>query len=141
MAKTQTVIIAEYSSKHIPVNLANVLSLRSVSFLSFIYVSILNLSKAAIAFYFSPIRGIASEVFVMTCPTNREKTVCDRRIVTPAKINHISIKTNRTIYKGYSSLRKSTHPSSARLNRVLFCVSVSGAQVKTNQTKRVVMHI
>lgn len=36
---------------------------------------------------FSPIRGIASEVFVMTCPTNREKTVCDRRIVTPAKIN------------------------------------------------------
>lgn len=36
---------------------------------------------------FSPIRGIASEVLVMTCPTNREKTVCDRRIVTPAKIN------------------------------------------------------
>lgn len=99
------------------------------------------LSKAAIAFYFSPIRGIASEVFVMTCPTNREKTVCDRRIVTPAKINHMSMKIKRTIYKVYSSLRKSTHPSCIRLNRVLFCVSVSGAQVKTNQTKRVVMHM
>lgn len=105
-----------------------------VLFLSFIYFSVLDLSKAAIAFYFSPIRGTASEVFVMTCPTNREKTVCDRRIVTPAKINHISMKTKRTIYKVYSSLRKSTHPSCIWLNRVLFCVSVSGAQVKTNQT-------
>lgn len=141
IVETQTVIGAEYSSKHIPVNLANDLSLGSVSFLLFIYISILILSEAAIAFYFSPIRGTASEVFVMTCPTIREKTVCDRRIVTPAKINHISMKTKRTIYKNYSGLWKSIHPSRMRLNRVLLCVSVSGSQVKTNQTKIVFMHM
>lgn len=37
---------------------------------------------------------------MITCPTNREKTVCDRRIVTPAKINIIFYeKTKRSIYK------------------------------------------